>query len=165
MKQKWPDETMNQLMLGIRDHHVANKIVKLIKEYSNHLQKIMERLQLTVLKRRKKMNRDIRTTAVYILNNFKRVYNKIYFDLFASIRENLRAADLMIRNIKLIENFQTNTSFDDDFVESSSVTASRVNIIKINISISSIKAIVFKFSISKIVSVTSRKTSQVERID
>ena len=51
------------------------------------------------------MNRSIRATVVYILNDFKRAHSKIYFDLFASIRENFRVADLMIRNIKLIKNF------------------------------------------------------------
>ena len=111
------------------------------------------------------MNRSIRTTAVYILNNFKRAYSKIYSDLFTLIQEDLRAADLMIKDIKLIKNFQTNTSFDDNFVENSSVTVNRVDIIKINISTFSARAIVFKFSISKIAFVTSRKTSQVERID
>ena len=111
------------------------------------------------------MNRDIRATAVYILNDFKRAHSKIYSDLFASIRENLRAADLMIKDMKLIENFQANAFSDDDFVESSSITASRVDIIETDISISSARAVIFKSSISKIASVTSRKTSQVERID
>ena len=111
------------------------------------------------------MNRNIRATAVYILNDFKRAHNKIYSDFSASIRKNLRAADLMIRNMKLIENSQTNVSSDNDFVESFSVTASRTDIIKINISTSSTRAVVFKFSISKIAFVTSRKTLQVERID
>ena len=67
--------------------------------------------------------------------------------------------------MKLIKNFQANIFFDDDFFKSSSVTANRTDIIKINISIFSIRTIVFKFSILKIVSVTSRKTSQVERIN
>ena len=111
------------------------------------------------------MNRNIRATAVYILNDFKRAHNKTYFDFSASIQENLRAADLMIKNMRLIKNFQANAFFDDDFVKSSSVTASRVDIIKINISISSTRTVVFKFSISKIVFVISRKTSQAERID
>ena len=67
--------------------------------------------------------------------------------------------------MKLIENFQTNVFFDDDFVESFSVTASRIDIIKADTSTSSTKAVVFKFSISKIASVTSRKASQIEKID
>ena len=70
----------------------------------------------------------------------------------------------MIKDMKLIKNFQTNIFFDDDFIKSFSVTANKVDIIKINTSISSIKAIVLKFSILKIVSIISRKTSQVERI-
>ena len=111
------------------------------------------------------MNRNIRATVVYILNDFKRAHSKIYSDFSASIRKDFRAADLMIRNIKLIKNFQANALFDDDFVENFSVIASRANIIKIDTSTPSTRAIVFKFSISKIVSVTSRKTLQIEKID
>ena len=71
----------------------------------------------------------------------------------------------MIRSMNLIKNSQANAFFDDDFVESFSVTASKVDITEIDTPTSSARAIVFKFSISKIVFVTSRKTSQVERID
>ena len=156
---------VNQLMLEIRDHHVANETVKLAKKYFINLEKIMKRLQLTVFKCKEKMNRNIRTTAVYILNDFKRVHSKTYSDFSAPTRKDLRAADLMIRDINLIKNFQTNVLSDDDFVESFSVTASRINIIKINTSTSSTRAVVFKFSILKIAFVTSRKTSQVEKID
>ena len=67
--------------------------------------------------------------------------------------------------MKLIKNFQAIFFFNDDFVESFSIIVNRVDIIKINISISSTKVIVFKFSISKIASVILRKTSQVEKID
>ena len=165
MKRKWLNETMNQLMFEIRDHHVANEIVKLIKEYFINFEKIIKRSQLTVLKHKKKMNWNIRTIAAYILNNFKRVHSKIYSDFSVSIWKNFRAADLMIRDIKLIKNFQVNVLFNDDFVKNFSITASRVNIIKTDTSISLTKAIVFKFSISKVVSVTSRKASQVEKID
>ena len=156
---------MNQLMLKIKDHHVANEIVKLVKKYSINLEKIMKRLQLTVLKCKKKMSRSIQATAAYILNDFKRVYNKVYFNLFASTRKDLRAADLMIRNMRLIKNSQTNALFNDDFVESFSITANRIDIIETDTSTSSTKVIVFKFSISKIVSVTPRKTSQAEKIN
>ena len=111
------------------------------------------------------MNRNIRATVVYILNDFKRVHNKTYSDFFASTRKNLRAVNLMIRNMKLIKNFQANAFFNDDFVKSSSITASKVDIIKIDISISLTRAVVFKFSISKIVFVILRKTLQVEKFD
>ena len=84
MKRKWLNETMNQLMLEIKNHHVTNEIVKFIKEYFINFEKIMKRLQLIILKCKKKMNRDIRAIVVYILNNFKRAYNKTYFDLSAS---------------------------------------------------------------------------------
>ena len=72
-------------MFEIKNHHVANEIVQFIKKYSNNFEKIMKKLQLTVLKRKKKMNRNIRTTTVYILNDFKRAHNKIYSDFSASI--------------------------------------------------------------------------------
>ena len=111
------------------------------------------------------MNRNIRATVIYILNNFKRVHNKIYFDFFTSIRKNFRAADLIIKNTKLIKNFQANAFFDDDFVESSSVIVSRVDIIEIDTLTSSTKAVVFKFLLLKSVFVTSRKTLQVEQIN
>ena len=111
------------------------------------------------------MNRSIRATAAYILNNFKRVHNKICFNLFASIRKNFYAVDLMIKDIRLIENFQANAFFNDDFVKNFLIIASRVDIIKIDISTSSTKTVVFKSLILKIVFVTSRKTLQVERID
>ena len=51
------------------------------------------------------MSRNIRATAVYILNDFKRVHSKIYSDLSALIQKDFRAADLMIRNMKLIKKF------------------------------------------------------------
>ena len=108
MKRKWSDETMNQLMFRVKDHHFANEIVKFIKEYSINFKKIMKRLQLTVFKCKEKINRNIQTTAVYILNDFKRTYSKVYSDFFASFWKNFRVADLMIRSIKLIKNFQTN---------------------------------------------------------
>ena len=92
-------------MLEVKSHHVANEIVKLIKEQFMYFEKIMRRLQLTIFKYKKKMNRDIRTTAVYILNNFKHAHNKTYSDLSTLIRENFRAADLMIKDIKLMKNF------------------------------------------------------------
>ena len=131
IKRRWSNETMNQLMLEIRDHYVANEIVKFIKKYFTNFEKIIKRLQLTIFKYKKKMNQDIRTTAVYILNDFKRAYSKIYFDSSTSIQKKFRAADLMIRNMKLIKNFHVNTFFDDDFVKSFSVIASRVDIIEI----------------------------------
>ena len=51
------------------------------------------------------MNRSIRAIVVYILNNFKRVHSKIYSDFSSSIRKNFRAADLMMKDMKLIKKF------------------------------------------------------------
>ena len=156
---------MNQLMLEIQDHHIANKIVKFIKKHFINFKKIMKRLQLIVFIYKKKMNWDIRTIIVYILNDFKRVHNKTYSDLFMSIWDNFHVVHLMISNMQLIKNFQINVSFDNDFVKNSSVTASRIDIIKIDILTFSIKAIAFKFSTLKIVFVILRKTSQSEKIN
>ena len=105
IKRKWSDETMNQLMLEIRSHYIADEIVKLVKKYFINFEKIMKKLQLTVFKCKEKMNRNIRAITIYILNDFKRAYSKIYSDLSASIKKNFRAADLMIKNMKLIKNF------------------------------------------------------------
>ena len=96
---------MNQLMLEIKDHYIANEIVKLVKKYFINLEKIMKRLQLTIFKHKEKMNRDIQATAVYILNDFKRVHSKIYFNLSAMTRKNFHAADLMIKDMRLIKDF------------------------------------------------------------
>ena len=156
---------MNQLMLEVKDHHVANETVKFVKKYSIDFEKVMKKLQLTIFKCKKKVNRNIRATVVYILNDFKRAHSKTYSDLFALIQKNLCAADLMIKNIRLIKNFQTNVFFDNNFVKSFSVIVSRVDITEVNTSTFSTRAVVFKFSILKIVSATSRKASQVEKID
>ena len=72
-------------MLEVKNHHVADEIVKLVKKYFINLEKIMKRLQLTIFKRRKKVSRSIRATAVYTLNDFKRAHSKIYSDLSALI--------------------------------------------------------------------------------
>ena len=50
---------MNQLMLEIKDHYIANEIVKFIKKYFINFKKIIKRLQLIILKHKKKMNRSI----------------------------------------------------------------------------------------------------------
>ena len=56
MKQKRSDETINQLMFEIKDHHVTNEAVKFIKKYFINFEKIIKRLQLTIFKYKKKMN-------------------------------------------------------------------------------------------------------------
>ena len=45
---------MNQLMFEIKNHYVANEIVKFIEKYSINLEKIIKRLQLTILKCKKR---------------------------------------------------------------------------------------------------------------
>ena len=152
-------------MLEVRNPYVANEIIKFIKEYFINLKNISKRLQLTVLNWRKKIDRNIRRITIYILNDFKRAHSKIYINFSASTWTNLRAADLMIKNIRLIKNFQANIFFDENFVENFSVTASRIDIIEINISTSSTRAVVLKFSILKIVSIILYKMLQSEKIN
>ena len=65
----------------------------------------MKRLQLTIFKRRKEVNRDISAIIIYILNDFKRVHNKNYVNLFVPISENLYNIVLMNNNMKLIKDF------------------------------------------------------------
>ena len=92
-------------MFKIRNHYIANKIVKFIKKYFINFEKIMKRLQLIVFKRKEKISRSIQTIIVYILNDFKRVYSKTYSDFSTSTRKNFRVIDLIIKNIKLIKYF------------------------------------------------------------
>ena len=67
--------------------------------------------------------------------------------------------------MRLIKNPQANVLFNNDFVESSSITASRVDITETDTPTPSTRTVVFKFSTSKIAFVTPRKASQAERID
>ena len=152
-------------MFEIKNHHIANKIVKSIKDHFISFKKIIKRLQLIVFKCKEKMSRSIQAIIVYILNDFKRGHSKLYSNFSASTRDDLRAANLMINDMKLIKNSQTNVFSNNDFIQNFSITISRVDIIKTDTLISSTKVVVFKFAISKIVSTTSRKASQSENID
>ena len=51
-------------MLKIKNYYIANEIVKFIKNYSINFEKIIKKLQLTILKCKTKVSRDIRTTIV-----------------------------------------------------------------------------------------------------
>ena len=68
IKRKWSNATMNQLILEIRNYHIANEIVKFIKKYFINFKKIIKRLQLIVLKRKKK---ESKYSSNYLLH-FKR---------------------------------------------------------------------------------------------
>ena len=89
------------------------------------------------------MNRNIQTTAKYIINDYKRVFNDVFIDFLTLTLNNFRAIDLMINDLKLIKNFQTNISFDDDFVKNLSIIVNKIIIVETNISTFS-KIIVFK---------------------
>ena len=54
MERKWSDETMNQLMLEIKNYHVANETVKFIKKYFINFEKTIKKLQLTIFKYKKR---------------------------------------------------------------------------------------------------------------
>ena len=57
---------MNQLIFEIKNYHVVNEIVKLIKKYFINFEKIIKKLQLTIFKYKEKTNRKIRAIVVYI---------------------------------------------------------------------------------------------------
>ena len=76
---------MNQLMLEIKNYYIANEIVKLIKKYFINFKKVIKRLQVILFKQKEKINYDVQTITISILNDFKCVYNKIYINLSISI--------------------------------------------------------------------------------
>ena len=82
----------------------------------------------------------------YIMNDYKRAFNDVLINFFILILNDFQAIDLMINDLKLIKNFQTNVSFDDDFIKSLSIIVNKVIIIKTNISTFS-RIIVFKIFI------------------
>ena len=61
--------------MNIRNYHVTDEAIKLVKKYFNEFDKIVQRLQFVMLQRREKINREIKTIIVYISNVFRRVYN------------------------------------------------------------------------------------------
>ena len=159
MKRKWLSSTINRLIIKIKNHYFIDESVKLMKWYSNDSQKAVQRLQLTMIQRKKKMNRNIKTTTKYIIDDYKRAFNDILIDFLTSILNDFRATDLMMNDLKLMKDFQTNVSFGDNFIKSSSVIVNRVIIIEINISTFS-KIIMFKFMISMFAFVTSFRFSR-----
>ena len=83
-------------MSGVRDHHIANGTIKLTNTYSNDFDKAIQQLQLAVIQRREKIDRGIRTTTAYTLNEFRRACNDDLADLPALNRKNLQEVELMI---------------------------------------------------------------------
>ena len=82
--------------------------------------------------------------AKYIINDYKRVFNNVLINFLILTLNNFRATDLMMSNLKLIKDFQTNASFDDNFIKNSSIIVNRIIIVKTNISTS----LKIKFSIT-----------------
>ena len=93
---------MNQLMSGVRDHHVDAETAKLAKKPFDDFDKSVQRLQLAVIQHREKTGRDIRMIAEYILNAFKRANDDFLEDLSAHSRADLRKVDLIICEQKLM---------------------------------------------------------------
>ena len=89
------------------------------------------------------MNRNIQTTTKYIINDYKRAFNNVLINFSASTLNDFRATDLMMNDLKLIEDFQADVSFDDDFMKNSSIIVNKIIIVETNIS-TSLKIIVFK---------------------
>ena len=52
-------------MFEIKNHHVANKIVKFIKEYSIIFEKIIKKLQLTIFKCKKNESRHLNDCCLH----------------------------------------------------------------------------------------------------
>ena len=46
-------------MIEIKNHYFVDKSVKLMKRYSRDLQKAVQKLQLTMIQRKKKVSQDI----------------------------------------------------------------------------------------------------------
>ena len=89
-------------MTEIRDHHLADEGVKLAKRYPGDSQKAVQRLQLAVIQRREKVGRGIRTTAEYIIDDYKRASSDALADLPAPTSDDLRATGLMVSGPKMI---------------------------------------------------------------
>ena len=88
-------------------------------------------------------------TTKYIINYYKRAFSNVLIDFSTSILNDFRAINLMISNLRLIKNFQTDISFGDDFVKNSSIIINKIIIIEINIS-TFLRIIVFKMFVSVI---------------
>ena len=69
---------MNQLMLEIKDYHVANETVKLAKKYSINFEKIMKKLQLTIFKYKKNESKHSNDCCLH----FKRLQARSQQNLF-----------------------------------------------------------------------------------
>ena len=78
MKRRWSNETMNQLMFEIKDHHVANEVVKFIKKYFINFEKIVKKLQLTIFKCKKKKSKHSSDCCLHL----KRLQTRSQQNLF-----------------------------------------------------------------------------------
>ena len=131
--------------MNVRNHYVIDETVKLTKKYFNEFDKIVQRLQLVVLQRREKIDRENKIIIAYILNDFKRVYNDELKNFSACNRKKLRKFELMMQEYKLIKkNSQTKTFSDREYVENLLSTKSKTTTIELSTSIFKLKASTFK---------------------
>ena len=96
MKRRWSKYQENQLMGDVRDHRLRDEVFKLTKKYPANFDKTIQRLQITVVQRREKTDREIRATSVYILDDFKRACSDELVCLPASSRRELHGVGLVV---------------------------------------------------------------------
>ena len=150
---------INRLIIKIKNHHLVDENVKLTKKYLKNSQKVVQRLQLTIIQRKEKINQNIRTTTKYIINDYKRAFSDVLIDFFTLTSNDFRVINLIMNDLKLIKDSQANASFDDDFVKSSSDIINKITIVEMNTSMFFKKAM-FKSSIAMFVFVTSFRLSK-----
>ena len=90
MKRRWLNKTMNQLMFEIRNHYIANEIVKLIKEYFINFEKIMKRLQLIVLKYKKNESKHSNNCYLYFDRLQTRSQQNLFWFFYIDSKESSR---------------------------------------------------------------------------
>ena len=93
------------MIIKIKNHHFTDEDVKLTKRYSSDSQKVVQKLQLTIIQRRKKVNQNIQITTKYIIDDYKRAFSDVLISFLTSTSNDFRAIDLMMNDLKLIENF------------------------------------------------------------
>ena len=108
-------------MSNIKSRHVDDETTKLTKRYSNEYEKIVKLMQQAVLQKRKQIARDVRTTAEYIVFDFKNVVNNDYKDRTTFISSKLKKVGLKRKNERLIEEILKIALFEDKYVLSSSI--------------------------------------------
>ena len=108
-------------MSDIRSHHVSDETTKLMKRYSNEYEKAVGLMQQTVLQKKKQIARDVRTTAEYIVSDFKNAANNDYKNRTTFISSKLKDVELKRKNERLIEDVSKIVFSEDGYVSSLSI--------------------------------------------